>query len=258
MRNLLQAALSLLRPGSDEESMLRVKAYNDHAAFDRLVNRWELPIWRLCARMVGDPHRGEDLAQETFKKVFENRGTYESTARFSTYLWRIAVNVCRDELRRQERRRDFLIETPLEQNGAVEDEQTAPEDLQPDVGAARQEEGELVRRALQQLPEIYRTVLVLRHYEGMKLARIAAVLEIPEGTVNSRMAEALGRLCRILQPKLQIEGSRSPGRCRPTGEREGLLRQTREQGQDSESTQGTTAKVHTTAPGPLVKGTVLL
>jgi RNA polymerase sigma-70 factor (ECF subfamily) len=63
--------------------------------------------------------------------------------------------------------------------------------------------GNLVRKALLQLPDIYRTVLVLRHYENLKLAQIAEVLDIPEGTVNSRMAEALSRLSRILVPQLR-------------------------------------------------------
>jgi len=65
------------------------------------------------------------------------------------------------------------------------------------------EEGELVRQALLKLPEIYRTVLVLRHYEDLKLSKIAEILEIPEGTVNSRMAEALARLTRLLEPTFQ-------------------------------------------------------
>jgi len=60
-----------------------------------------------------------------------------------------------------------------------------------------------VRQALLELPEIYRVVIVLRHYEGLKLTKIAEILEIPEGTVNSRMAEALSRLSRILEPKFQ-------------------------------------------------------
>src|SRR3989442_10274073 len=66
---------------------------------------------------------------------------------------------------------------------------------------AEREEGELVRRALLQLPEIYRGVLVLRHYENLKLREIADILEIPEGTVNSRLAEGLAQLTRILEPQ---------------------------------------------------------
>ena len=182
--------------------MARVKASGDHREFARLVERWEQPIWRLCARMTGDFHRGEDLKQETFTRLFEKRQDYESGKRFSTWLWRIALNVCYDELRRIERRRRILSED-VAAEGSEGLEQWPTEAPGPADRVAQLEEGDLVRQALLQLPDIYRSVLVLRHYEGLKLAKIAAILDIPEGTVNSRMAEALQRLSRLLEPKLR-------------------------------------------------------
>jgi RNA polymerase sigma-70 factor (ECF subfamily) len=178
--------------------MCRVKEHDDHREFDRLVAKWEQPIRRLCVRMTGDVHRGEDLKQETFVRLFEKRSDYQPTGKFSTFLWRIALNICYDELRRQKRRREVLSSGD---EGDIRDmESDAPG---PDARAATSEEGEMVRRALLQLPEMYRTVIILRHFEGLKLAKIAEVLEIPEGTVNSRMAEALARLSRILEPRLK-------------------------------------------------------
>ena len=188
--------------------MLRVKTRDDHHEFARLVDRWETPIYHLCVRMTGDLQRGEDLKQDAFMRLFEKRKDYQPTGRFSTFLWRIALNLCYDELRRQQRRREFLI------GSAAEDMEGAPpespsEGPGPDVSAAALEEGELVRQAVMQLPEIYRAVIVLRHYQDLKLARIAEILEIPEGTVNSRMAQALDRLSRILEPKLKDQPRRS-------------------------------------------------
>jgi RNA polymerase sigma-70 factor (ECF subfamily) len=204
MKGLVVSTLSLFSSRTDEESMCQVKAHDDHHEFTRLMKRWEAPIRRLCIRMTGDAHRGEDLTQETFLRLFEKRKNYEPTGRFSTFLWRIALNLCYDELRRQQRRREFLRDTDEQENEGENDSSEAiSEGVGPDVRTAQLEEGELVRRALLQLPDIYRTVLVLRHYEDMKLARIAEVLEIPEGTVNSRMAEALTRLSRLLEPKLK-------------------------------------------------------
>jgi RNA polymerase sigma-70 factor, ECF subfamily len=195
------SALSLLFTRTDEEAMGEVKHHDDHRAFAQLVARWEQPIWRLCTRLTGDPHRGEDLKQETFSRLFEKRKDYQASGRFSSYLWRIALNLCHDELRRQQRRREFLPSPQADQpSGGVED--SPANEPTPDLQAAGLEEGELVRQALLQLPEIYRSVLVLRHYEQMKLAKIAEILEVPEGTVYSRMAEALTRLSRLLEPVL--------------------------------------------------------
>jgi RNA polymerase sigma-70 factor (ECF subfamily) len=150
--------------------------------------------------MTGDVHRGEDLKQETFVRLFENRKHYQPTGKFSTFLWRIALNLCYDELRRQNRRREVVSSGEDEQANICDMAADAPT---PDARAATSEEGELVRKALLRLPEMYRAVIILRHYEDLKLAKIAEVLEIPEGTVNSRMAEALARLSRILEPRLK-------------------------------------------------------
>jgi RNA polymerase sigma-70 factor (ECF subfamily) len=201
-----KAILSLFKPRTDEESMLRVKTHDDHQEFARLLSRWEEPIRRLCTRMTGDPHRGEDLKQDTFARVFEKRKEYQPTGRFSTFLWRVALNLCYDELRRQQRRQEFLHPS-LGADSETEFPEPIAEVLSPDLRTAQLEESELVRQAVLQLPEIYRTVVVLRHYQDLRLSKIAEILEIPEGTVNSRLAEALTRLSRTLVPKLKETGN---------------------------------------------------
>ena len=195
------SALKTLFAISDEQAMWRVQTQDDHRAFGLLVQRWEGPIHDLCTRMTGDAHRAEDLKQETFGRAFDRRASYKPGSRFSTWLWRIGLNLCYDELRRRARRR----ESPLEDEDAEAIRVVGAheaEDLAPDSLLAAQEEAALVRRALMELPEKYRSVLVLRHYQNLKLREIAEVLEIPEGTVNSRMAEALTQLTRLLEPQL--------------------------------------------------------
>jgi RNA polymerase sigma-70 factor, ECF subfamily len=201
MGKLSTAVLSWLHPRTDEEDMWRVKTREDHRAFTRLVARWERPIRRLCTRMVGDAHRGEDLTQEAFARLFDKRRHYEPSGRFSTYLWRLALNLCYDELRRTRRRQELLAAGHPAEEPDSGGESPADEPS-PDAQTASHEEHEMVRRAVVRLPEIYRAVLVLRHYEGLKTARIAEILEVPEGTVHSRLAEALARLRRSLAPQL--------------------------------------------------------
>jgi RNA polymerase sigma-70 factor (ECF subfamily) len=172
--------LTSLFAANDEQLMWRVKLDDDASAFARLVERWQQPIQRLCFRMTGDVHRAEDLTQTAFTRVFTRRAEWEPTGKFSTFLWRVALNLCHDDLRRQQRRGEFSLDALLELDSA-------------------EERGELVRRALAGLPAHYREVVVLRHYEGLKFREIGEVLGIPEGTVKSRMAEALGQLNRLLK-----------------------------------------------------------
>jgi RNA polymerase sigma-70 factor (ECF subfamily) len=190
--------LTSLFSANDERLMWRVKMSDDPEAFARLMSRWEKPIQSLCARMTGDVHRAEDLTQTAFTRVFARRVDWEPAGKFSTFLWRIALNLCHDEARRRERRGEFSLEAleDTEGGGGME---FAAEEAPPDSRAESQERGELVRRALAELPEHYREVVVLRHYEGLKFREIGDVLSIPEGTVKSRMAEALGQLNRLLK-----------------------------------------------------------
>jgi RNA polymerase sigma-70 factor (ECF subfamily) len=194
MRNLISALFS----ASDEQLMWRVKLQDDAEAFASLMSRWQKPIENLCIRMTGDSHRAEDLAQSAFAKIFARRADWEPTGKFSTFLWRVALNLCHDELRRTKRRGECSLDA-LDEEGDSQPDFIASEDPAPDEQADRRERAELVRNALLKLATHYREVVVLRHYEGLKFHEIGEVLAIPEGTAKSRMAEALTQLNRLLQ-----------------------------------------------------------
>lgn len=180
--------------------MWRARTGADLHAFGLLVERWRKRIYHLCLRMTGCAHTAEDLTQDVFVKIFDRRRSYDPGQRFSTWLWRIALNLCYDELRRIQRRHEMPLEEETDE-GESSPRFEAIDPTTPQARAQEQEEAALVRAALLELPEIYRTVLVLRHYENLKLREIAEVLEIPDGTVNSRMAEGLAQLTRLLEPK---------------------------------------------------------
>ena len=197
-KNILAALFSM----TDEQAMWRVHTADDYEAFARLVERWDGPIRELCRRMLGDAHRGEDLKQEAFARAFEKRKEYQPTGKFSTWLWRIALNLCYDELRRINRRSESSLEIIAE---AADVPPACIDSKTPDQRMAEHEEGEMVRAALLRLPETYRAVVVLRHYEGLKLREIAEVLQIPKGTVVTRLAEAYARMTRVLEPRMNQE-----------------------------------------------------
>ena len=183
---------------SDEQAMWRVRMEDDQQAFTLLMERWHDRIHALCTRMVGSVHTAEDIAQEVFARIFEKRKDYDPEKRFSTWLWRIAVNRCYDELRRVHRRPEFSIDEQEDETGLLPE--ALIETATPGEHVAERDEAQRVREALAQLPEMYRAVIILRHYHGLKLREVAEVLGVPDGTVNSRMAEALAQLSRLLEP----------------------------------------------------------
>ena len=200
---------------TDEQAMWRVKMEDDPQAFAQLVRRWERPIQALCARMTGDSHRGEDLTQEAFSRVFARRKEYEASGRFSTFLWRVALNLCYDELRKINRRRESSLEDAVVEEAP--DLGFVAASPAPDWALVEQERAAAVRRALLQLSEPYRTVVIMRHYEGLKFREIADVLEIPEGTAKSRMAEALSRLNQILNGLWNEKETTCKPQTKPSG-----------------------------------------
>jgi RNA polymerase sigma-70 factor (ECF subfamily) len=127
----------------------------------------------------------------------------------------VATNLCLDELRRLKRRRELTI-LPQTMDSSETDiwEELPSEKPGPDDAAVTDEHAEMVRRAVAQLPEHYRSVVVLRHYEDLKFREIAVVLEVPEGTVKSRMAEALSLLNQSLK-KSMSSATRKPGPYNP-------------------------------------------
>lgn len=185
-------------PLSDEQAMRRVQRNGDPQAFAALVRRWEGPIRRLCYQMTGDIHLAEDMAQETFAQLFRRRSQYRGDARFSTFLWRIAVNRCLNERRAIERRWEVSLDDETEQAFAKVSAMRCPR-TPPNAAVENAERDDAVRQALLRLPETHRVVVVLRHYENLKFREIADALDIPEGTVKSRMADAMNELARLLR-----------------------------------------------------------
>src|SRR5438477_10136274 len=156
---------------TDEQAMVRARTAADLHAYGLLVERWRKRIYNLCLRMTGSTHTAEDLTQEVFVRIFDRRQVYDPTKRFSTWLWRIALNLCYDKLRQVRRRHELSLD-----DDAANESRGVPMDVidptNPQAQLQEREEAELVRTALGKVGEIYRTVLVLRHYENLKLREL--------------------------------------------------------------------------------------
>jgi RNA polymerase sigma-70 factor (ECF subfamily) len=168
---------------SDHELMHRSRL-GDPTAFDELVRRWENPIGRVVARLLGTGSEVEDVCQEVFLRVLRAKDRYQESGAFSTWLYRIALNLARDTLRRR-KRWSWL---PLADQELKSPAPPAAHDFD------RRELGRQVELALAALPEPLREVLVLKHFGQLTLAEIALVAGLPTSTIKSRVQTALERL----------------------------------------------------------------
>ncbi len=154
-------------------------------------------VQRLCLRLLGRRADAEDAAQEVFLKLFERAGTFDGRARFSTWLHRLTVNLC---LSRMERER-LRITLPADEGELVDPAESPAEAL------SRTEAREALQRLLLRLSPEHRAVLVLRELEQLSYQEIAAALDLPEGTVMSRLSRAREQLVRLATARPQ-DGAR--------------------------------------------------
>jgi len=193
-------------PVSDEDLMARV-AEEDERAFTELVRRYQARVTNLISRVLNDRISSDDLAQEVFVRVFVHRRNYRRGSKFSTWLFTIAANLAKNEIRRRVRRRNWFSLDALQEMLSDSTMQLADPTEGQDIALQRGQLQESVGRAIATVPEKYRIALVLRDIEGLAYEEIAEVLGIPGGTVRSRINRARGMLKRKLQPLLRREGT---------------------------------------------------
>ena len=178
---------------SDEELISRHLS-GDRSAFGLLVERHQRRVYNLTYRMLGRPEDAADAAQDAFVTCMQKLSGFRGTSAFTTWLHRVTVNICYDALRKRAR------EVPVEEQ---EDSAAAPGDLAADSAAAVD-----VQRALLQVPDEFRAVLVMHDVQGVPYEEIAEALGAPVGTVKSRLHRGRVALARALGGE-QRRGSRA-------------------------------------------------
>ena len=172
--------------------------------FEKLVTAYEKNVYSLALRMVGDPEDAADMTQETFIKAYRSLSSFRGDSKFSSWLYRIASNVCLDFLRSRSRHPQVSLSTVDEDDRATFE---LPDMRQnPEEQLMKKLSMEAVRRGLEQLPEQQRQILVLRELGGLSYAELAQTLGLEEGTVKSRIFRARKRLCALLLRDGNISG----------------------------------------------------
>jgi RNA polymerase sigma-70 factor (ECF subfamily) len=179
--------------GSDDLALVRASQQGDRDAFGVLVARHGSSVLGVTTRILGGGAEAEDVAQETFVAAFRGLGSFQFGSKFSTWLYRIAVNKCTDALRA---RRSTVVSLDAEEDGQsrwepVDDETPYFELEQAELAGALDE-------ALRALPHLYREAFVLKHVEGLGYDEMSVVTGVNRDTLKMRVYKARTRLCRTL------------------------------------------------------------
>jgi RNA polymerase sigma-70 factor (ECF subfamily) len=180
---------------STDEELVARSIRGDTDSFNELILRWERPIYVLAYRTIGREEDARDVCQETFLRAFRALPGFRGQAKFSSWLYRIALNLCRDWLRRE--RRAPVLQFPADvdpiEHAAAAEPSESIEDL-----VARNDLARIVERVMARLPEEQRTAIVLKEYHGLTFQEIADIVGCPLSTVKTRLYQGLAVLRREL------------------------------------------------------------
>jgi len=187
----------------DDTALIEAFAEGESRAFEVLVTRYQARLLNFICRTIGDRERGEDLVQEVFIRVHRHLHRFDRTKKFSTWIYTIASNLAKNELRNRARNPLVLFQS-LRQNWEDEDRPLQFEDRnsRPDDMYRRRYLREMVEQAITRLPEHHRQVFVLRELEGKPYEEIAEITGCNLGTVKSRLNRARAAFAEIIEPAI--------------------------------------------------------
>ncbi|MCR4413714.1 MAG: sigma-70 family RNA polymerase sigma factor [Thermoguttaceae bacterium] len=195
--------ISSVSDPTDEDLLLAYRNRGDRRAFDELVHRYEAELYSYLRNYLGDAQMAEDAFQTTFLQVHLKCGQFEPGRKVRPWLYTVATNQAIDAQRRNRRHR--MVSLDRHRGEGRCDDETGPltnlldsDERDPAEQYQSAEEGEYVRQAVERLPEVLRQVVLLVYYQGLKYREAAEVLEVPVGTVKSRLHAAILKLNETL------------------------------------------------------------
>ena len=196
---MLLALLGMARAEPDEALVRRAKR-GDQQAFGELISRYQDRVFGQCLRWMGNPRIAEEVAQDVFLAAYRALPRFREEARFSTWIFRITVNHCKNRRlyrhRRKVDRHEPLEGVPRDDDGPSR--QIPAETPGTETRAHRSEAEDIIQHALEQLDESQRTIILLRDIQDLSYDEIADILDLPRGTVKSRLHRARAELSRVV------------------------------------------------------------
>lgn len=183
----------------NEQKLIEKASGGDASAFNRLMANHEKRMYAVALRMFANREDAQDCLQEAMLRVYRSIGSFKGQSSFSTWLYRITMNTCLDELRRKKNKQSASLDNLLEQGWSPADESAGPEQH-----AVRNELKQELQSAIRELPEDMRSAVVLRDVQGFAYDEIAQVLNVNVGTVKSRISRAREKLRGKLRERPEL------------------------------------------------------
>jgi RNA polymerase sigma-70 factor (ECF subfamily) len=187
-----------------EKTLLEKARQGDAEAFEKLIEAYQKKVFNIALRMLGNYDDACDIAQEVFIRAFKSIKDFREQAMFSTWIYKIATNACLDELRRRKNRVFISIDEEVKLEEGDLKRQIEDDKPSPDIEVEQNEMREEINKAISELSEEHRVVIVLRDIQGFTYEEIAKITKCPEGTVKSRINRARQALKEILKPRMEL------------------------------------------------------
>ena len=178
----------------------------DIDAFEELIAKYQSKIFNIAYRLAGNPHDASDLAQEALIKIYRSIGSFRGEAAFSTWAYHIMTNVYRDYLRKKNRRAEDFLDNPIDTGESEMQREVADSTYDPEILYENTELGQYLQALINSMNDEYKIVIVLREQMGYSYEEIAQQLELPLGTVKSR----INRARQYLQKKIRADREQYP------------------------------------------------
>ena len=190
----------------DHQELIRRSQAGDIEAFEQLILAYQKKIYNIAYRMMGNPDDAYDMAQEALVKIFKFIKNYRGEASFSTWIYHITINTCRDELRKKYWQTETSLDQPFEQDDGPLTKEVADFSFLPEAQYEKKELQEYLQNLINALHPEYRMVMVMRENMGLSYEEIAKELNVSLGTVKSR----LNRARKSLREKIWADQEQYP------------------------------------------------
>lgn len=185
--------------GSREERLISHAVAGDSAAFSELMALHERRMYAVALRICANREDAQDCLQDAMLRIYRSLGSFKGQSSFSTWVYRITMNTCLDELRRRKSRNATSLDNLLDNGWSPSDDDNAPEKY-----ALASEQRRVIDRAIAELPEDMRSAVVLRDVQGFSYDEIAEILEANIGTIKSRISRGREKLRLILRENAEL------------------------------------------------------